>query len=172
MTPNCPSPTGPLGRRGVRWAPPGPGRGGGVTPAPTATHWFKGTLSWFGVPRSLGPPGQDGGRVDSWGSSLKCCCGCQAEFHGGKSVTRAGPGPARRVPQVPVSLPLSLHPPPPPLAPPCEPTVVQPRVIPSLMAEREGSPRGSPVAALPSLPHMHPRELGAERPGQSSVSGL
>lgn len=147
-------------------------QGWGVTPAPTATHWFKGALSWFRVPRSLGPPEQDGGSVDSRGSSLRCCCGCQAEFHSGKSVTRAGPGPARRVLQVAVSLPVSLHPPPPPPAPPCEPTVVQPRVIPSLTAEREGSPWGSPVAALPSLPHMRPRELGAERPGQSSISGL
>lgn len=69
-------------------------------------------------------------------------------------------------------LPPCLSSPAPPPAPPCEPTVVQLRVIPSLTAEREGSPRGSPVAALPSLPHMRPRELGAERPGQSSVSGL
>lgn len=48
-----------MGRGGTS-GHPGPGRGG-VLPALMATHGYEGTLLWFGVPRSLGSPGQDEG---------------------------------------------------------------------------------------------------------------
>ena len=128
-------------------------QGWGVTPDPMATRWYEGTLSCFGGPRSLGPPGQDGGSADSRGSSLKCCCGCQAEFHSGKPVTRAGPGRHRGSRAGACLLPCLSSPPQSPApAPPCEPTVVQPR----LTAEREGSLRSHGLpGGRPALPAPH-----------------